>query len=86
EAFAIPGVAYACDGDYSHGHMMGLGYRGIFSWLILVVLIGVIIYLVLKNSKLKEQKETPLDILKMRYAKGEITKDEFGSIKKGLSE
>ena len=89
-AFAFPGSAYACDGGYSHwwggGHMMGFGYRGIFSWLILIVLIGFIIYLVLQNSKLKKQKETPLDILKIRYAKGEITKDEFENIKKGLTE
>ena len=88
--FAFPATAYACDGGYSHwlggGHMMGFGYRGIFSWLILIVLIGVIIYLVVQNSKLKKQTETPLDILKMRYAKGEVTKDEFENIKKGLIE
>jgi len=89
-AFAVPGVAYACDADYSHlgggGHMMSFGYRGIFSLLILIVLIGVIISLVLKNSKLKQQRETPLDILKKRYAKGEVTKEEFENIKKDLSE
>ncbi len=91
-AFAIPGAAYACDGDYSHwwggGHMMSFGNKGIFFWLILIILIGVIIYLVVqnRNSKLKEQKEPPLEILKKRYAKGEITKEEFKSIKKDLSE
>ena len=89
-AFAFPSAVYACDGGYSHwwggGHIMGFGYRGIFFCFIHIILIGVIIYFVLKNSKIKKQKETPLDILKRRYAKGEISKDEFGSIKKDLSE
>ena len=89
-AFAFPSAVYACDGGYSHwwdgGHIMGFGYRGIFPWLILIVLIGVIIYLVVQNNKLKKQGETPLDILKKRYAKGEIKKDEFENIKKGLTE
>ena len=67
---------------------MSFGNKGIFFWLILIILIAVIIYLVVqnRNSKLKEQRETPLEILKKRYAKGEITKEEFKSIKKDLSE
>lgn len=35
-------------------------------------------------SKSPTSKETPLEILKMRYAKGEITKEDFEQMKKDL--
>ena len=70
------------------GHMMGYGYGGGFMWLIVLVLVGVVIYFLLQTSKLKgsdgSTTETPLDILKKRYAKGEIDKEEFDRKKKDL--
>ena len=70
------------------GHMMGYGYGGGFMWVILVVLVGVVIYFLLQASKSKgsagSTTETPLDILKKRYAKGEIDKEEFEQKKKDL--
>ena len=70
------------------GHMMGYGYGGGFMWVILVVLVGVVIYFLLQASKSKGSAglttETPLDILKKRYAKGEIDKEEFEQKKKDL--
>ena len=57
-------------------------------WLIIVVLVGVALYFLLRMSKSKgaddSDIETPLDILKKRYAKGEIDEEEFARKKKDL--
>jgi putative membrane protein len=68
-------------GDWDH--MMGYGEG--FMWLIVPVLVGVPIYFVVQASKSKSLSgsvtETPLDILKKRYAKDEIDKEEFNRMK-----
>jgi putative membrane protein len=76
------------------GHMGGYGYM-INSWtgaiimgLVILVLIIVLIYLLFKSSKTsgfgQTPNETPLDILKKRYARGEISKAQFEEMKKDL--
>ena len=70
------------------GHMMGFGYGGEYMWLVLLVLIGVVAFILLQVSKSRGFNgsiiETPFDVLKMRYAKGEIDKEEFNRRKKDL--
>jgi putative membrane protein len=75
----------------NYGHMMDYGYGGGFMWLIILALAGVAIYFLFQASKSKGSGgsggtvvDTPLDILKKRYAKGEIDKEEFESRKKDL--
>ena len=69
-------------------HDMGWGgmWFGWILWpavLVIVIWIGVSIIKNLGKSN-STQTETPLDILKKRYAKGEISKDEFEQMKKDI--
>jgi putative membrane protein len=56
--------------------------------LIIIVLVVVILYWAVRSTKSKGQMdvsaEKPIDILKNRYANGEITKDEYEGMKKDL--
>jgi putative membrane protein len=72
-------------GPYGQWGMMG-PYGGIFMWILFLVILALVVYLVVRWSKPSGAGtgETPLDILKKRYAKGEITKDEFEQKKKDL--
>jgi putative membrane protein len=73
-------------------HMMGFGgYGGIFMWLIIIIVVAVILYLVLNRnlspgSPGAGTRESPLDVLKRRYAEGEITKEEFDRMKREIEE
>jgi putative membrane protein len=65
-------------------------YGGIIMMVLFVVLIAVVIFLVLRSndktdshSKV-EKEENPLEVLKLRYAKGLITKEEFLRMKEDL--
>lgn len=70
------------------GGMMGYGFGGIFMWIIFIVIVVLVIYFIVSSTKGKNEgsssKESALDILKKRYAKGEISKEEFERIKKDL--
>jgi putative membrane protein len=72
--------------------MMGFGgYGGIFMWLIIIIVVAVILYLVLNRnlspgSPGAGTRESPLDVLKRRYAEGEITKEEFDRMKREIEE
>lgn len=76
--------------------MMGRGamffpFGGWIMWILIIVVIGVVVYLITRTQKtgrvsgtVLSREETALDIAKKRYARGEITKDEYESIKQDL--
>lgn len=60
------------------GHGWGMGWGWILGLLFLILLVFVIIRLVYPSSSTRRSEEkSALDILKERYAKGDIDKTEF---------
>ncbi|TKJ45376.1 electron transporter RnfE [Candidatus Aerophobetes bacterium Ae_b3b] len=74
------------------GHMMNFWYGGTLMWILFLIVIVVVVYFILQSTKprsydssfRKTPRETSIDILKRRYARGEITKEEFEQMKKDL--
>lgn len=66
---------------YGHDESMwfGGGYMWLF-WIILIVLIALVVKLVAgkdSSAPRSSEEESPLSILKKRYARGEIDEEEF---------
>lgn len=97
-SIAAVGLLSSCMGEYGYGpmgmggpggrwFMMHNGFGGMFMWIIFIGLIGLLIYLIARASKGGDRMaETPLEILKKRYARGEITKEDFDRMKKDIGE
>jgi putative membrane protein len=87
---------FSCAGEDRYGPMSGpgggwpmmhYGYGGWFMWLVLVIVAAIAIYLfIVQAQRGGNVRETPLEILKKRYAKGEITKEQYEEMKQHLSE
>ena len=62
-----------------------------FGWFMWILIISLVLILIWNNTHEKdkfipfEKNESALEILKKRYANGEITKDQFEQMKKDVS-
>ena len=75
----------------NHRDMWDMGFGGMFiMMLIALVLIIAVIYAITRATQGRSNseflRETPLEILKKRYAKGELTREQFEQMKKELEQ
>jgi putative membrane protein len=83
-------IAQPMHGRYSGwgwDHMMGWG-GGVAMWIALLAVIGLVVYLAVRGTGQSGQREQPpetaLSILQKRYARGDITKQEFEEKRRDL--
>ena len=72
-------------GPMMNGNDWGWGIFMMFFWLVFLVVVAVVVVRLLRSHEASHSHKTsPLDIAKERYAKGEITKEQFEQLKKDL--
>jgi putative membrane protein len=70
---------------YGEGGMLFDGFMWVFWLLVISAVVLVIISAINNNTRTRNDTEdSPLEILKRRYARGEIDEDEFIQRRKGL--
>ncbi len=70
-------------GDCGWGMGFGWAWMVIF-WALVILGAAYLVKLIAGSARREEKPETALDVLKKRYAKGEITKEEFAKMKDDL--
>jgi len=77
-------MPYGGTGMYGPGHMFNSPYGGSM-WIVFIIIIGLLALYLFRSGRLGGgPAETPLDILKKRYARGDISKEEFDRMRKEL--
>ena len=75
---------------FGYNHYWGMGWTMgvgmIIFWVLVIIAVVCLIRYLGRGQPREEKGETPLDILKKRYARGEITKEQFDRTKKDLEE
>ena len=66
-------------------HWMGFGGGWMMIFWFIIIIVGIVLFTRLFNTEGKSKSnESPLEILKRKYAEGSITKKEFEEKKKDL--
>ena len=78
-------------GSWGYGHGWGMPFFGVGPFLSLAIIVGVIYFLFRQDGPLRgrspeEQADSARDILDRRYARGELTKEQYEQMKRDLGQ
>jgi putative membrane protein len=76
------GMTYGMMDGYGMGY--GMGILGLIFWILVIIGLVLLIRYLWESGGAKREQESALEILKKRYARGEISKEEFEEKKKDL--
>lgn len=76
------GMPYGMMDGYGMGY--GFGILGLIFLILVIIGLVLLIKYLWESSGAKKEQESALEILKKRYARGEISKEEFEDKKKDL--
>jgi putative membrane protein len=87
-------IAVSAKAQDGYGHHAGwgvhdFGFGGLLMWILLAVLAGIVVYMAVRQhdaGRRDSGDRTPLEILRRRYASGEISRDEYERMKSDLTE
>ncbi|WP_340106814.1 SHOCT domain-containing protein [Rhodohalobacter sp. 8-1] len=65
-------------------HFFGGGWMMFLWWFLIIILIIFMVRFLWNSGQNKQNKETPMEILKRRYANGEIDEEEYNKRKREL--
>ena len=76
------GIPYGMMDGYGMGY--GFGILGLIFWILVIIGLVLLIKYLWESGGAKREQESALEILKKRYARGDISKEEFEEKKKDL--
>ncbi len=76
------GMPYGMMDGYGMGY--GIGILGLIFWILVIIGLVLLIRYLWESGGAKREQESALEILKKRYARGEISNEEFEEKKKYL--
>lgn len=77
-------MAFGMMDGYDYGMSSGMWIFGLIFWILVIAGLILLIKYLWEGSGTKRVEESALEVLKKRYAKGEISKEEFEEKKKDL--